>query len=295
MSAVQPTYGGQAVIEGVMMRGPRRMAVAVRRPDQTIAVRDTEVVPWSARWPFLKWPVVRGAVGVIEALALGLDALMYSANQVAETEEEQLTSGQMTLSMVMAVFLAVGIFVVLPTWAIHFLEPMITSSFMLNLVEGALRFVILTLYIMSISLMPDIRRVLQYHGAEHKVIHTIEAGQALTVDNARRFPTLHPRCGTSFLLFLALISVFVFAFTGWPNIWERLLVRLGFFPLVAGLAYEVIRLSGRAFRGECALWLKPFIAPGLWFQKLTTREPDDSQLEVAIVALEAAMEVNEHA
>ncbi len=282
--------GGQAVIEGVMMRGPRRTAVAVRRPDNSIVVRQQEAVPWGERWPILKLPFVRGTVAVAEALALGIDALMYSANQAVEDEGEQLTRGQMSLTMAVSVVLAVGLFVVLPTWLIHYLESAVKASFTLNLLEGLVRLGILAAYIVGISLLPDIRRVLQYHGAEHKVIHAWEAGDDLTVERARRYSTLHPRCGTSFLLLLALISVFLFAFTGWPNLWERLAVRLGFFPVVAGLAYEAIRLAGRRSRGGCPVWLRPFIAPGLWFQKLTTREPDDGQLEVAIAALEATLE-----
>lgn len=283
-------YGGQAVIEGVMMRGPRRVAVAVRRPDGTVLVSGREVVPWVERSAVLKLPVVRGAVALVEALALGLDALMFSANQVAENEEEQLSRGEMTITMVLAVLAAVLIFVLLPTWVVRFAEPRIESTFALNLLEGLVRLAILVAYIGAISVIPDIRRVLQYHGAEHKVIHTWEAGEELTVANARRHSPLHPRCGTSFLLFLALISVVVFAFTGWPNVWERLAVRLGFFPVVAGVAYEAIRLSGRLSRGGPPGWLLPFILPGLWFQKMTTREPDDAQLEVAIAALRATLE-----
>lgn len=283
-------YGGQAVIEGVMMRGPRKMAVAVRRPDNSIVVRREEVVAWGERWRILKFPFVRGVATVIEALVLGINALMYSANQAIEEEEERLTKGQMSLTLVVSAVLAIGLFVVLPTWLIHYLESTVRDSFGLNLLEGLLRLGILTGYIVGISLLPDIRRVLQYHGAEHKVIHAWEAGDELTVENARRYSTLHPRCGTSFLLLLALISVFLFAFTGWPSLWERLAVRLGFFPLVAGLAYEVIRLAGRRGRGGCPAWLRPLIAPGLWFQTMTTREPDDSQLEVAIAALEATLD-----
>ncbi len=290
MGAGRPVYGGQAVIEGVMMRGPRRVAVAVRRPDGSVFVSGRDVIPWGERWPLLKLPVVRGAVAVVEALVLGLDALMFSANQAAEEEEEQLTKGEMTITMVVAAAAAVIIFVLLPTWAVRFAEPLLHSSFARNLLEGVLRLLILGGYLAGISLMPDIQRVLQYHGAEHKVIHAWEAGDDLTVENARRYSTLHPRCGTSFLLFLALISIVVFALTGWPNVWERLAVRLGFFPVVAGVAYEVIRFSGRLSRGGSPAWLLPFILPGLWFQKMTTREPDDAQLEVAIAALRATLD-----
>lgn len=293
----QPSYGGQAVIEGVMMRGPRRMAVAVRRPDRSIVVREEEIVPWNERWPVLKLPIARGAAAVVESIALGLDAMMFSANQAAETEEDQLSRGEMTMTLLIAAGLAIFLFVLLPTWAIHFVEGRVHDPFQLNLLEGAVRFLILGAYLGGISLLPDIRRVLQYHGAEHKVIHAWEAGDELTVENARRYPILHPRCGTSFLFLLALLSVVVFAFTGWPNVWERFLVRLGFFPIIAGLAYEVIRFSGRAVRNGCPLWLKPLIAPGFWFQRVTARQPDDDQIEVAIAAMRAAVGgvVNERA
>lgn len=274
-----------------MMRGPRKMAVAVRRPDNSIVVHSREVLPWGERYPVLKLPLVRGVVAVIEALALGINALMYSANQAVGEDEEPLTRGQINLTMAVSIVLSVLLFVVLPTWLIHYLETTVENTFLLNLLEGFLRMGILAGYIFGISLMPDIRRVLEYHGAEHKVIHAWEAGDELTVENARRYPRLHPRCGTSFLLMLAMLSVFLFAFTGWPSLWQRLAVRLGFFPLVAGVSYEVIRLAGRKNPTGCPVWLRPFIAPGLWFQRMTTREPDEGQLEVAIAALGATLEI----
>lgn len=282
-------YGGQAVIEGVMMRGPERLAVAVRRPDRSIALRDEEMAPWTRRLPLFRLPVIRGAVTLGEALVTGVRALIFSTNEAAESEEEKLSEGETTLSLLAAVLAAVLLFVLLPTWVLRFAEHRVTGTFLLNLLEGGVRLALLVGYIAAISRVPDIRRVLEYHGAEHKVLHTWEAGEDLTVDNARRHSTLHPRCGTSFLMFLAVVSVIVFAFTGWPGLWERLAVRLGFFPLVAGIAYEAIRFSGRAARRGCPLWLAPLIWPGLQFQRLTTREPDDAQLEVAIVALRAAM------
>lgn len=282
-------YGGQAVIEGVMMRGPERLAVAVRRPDRSVTVRDEAMPPWTRRSPLFRLPVIRGAVTLCEALVTGVRALIFSTNEAAESEDEKLSEGETTLSLLVAVVVAVLLFVLLPTWALRFAEHRIASAFLLNLLEGGVRLALLVGYIAAISRVPDIRRVLEYHGAEHKVLHTWEAGEDLTVDNARRHSTLHPRCGTSFLMFLAVVGVIVFAFTGWPSLWERLAVRLAFFPLVAGIAYEAIRFSGRAARRGCPLWLSPLIWPGLQFQRLTTREPDDAQLEVAIVALRAAM------
>lgn len=282
-------YGGQAVIEGVMMRGPERMAIAVRRPDRSVAVRDEEMPPWTRRFSLFRLPVIRGAVTLCEALVTGVRALMFSTNEAAGSEDEKLSQGEATFSLFLAVSVAVLLFVLLPTWVLRFAEHRVAGTFLLNLLEGGIRLLLLVGYIAAISVVPDIRRVLEYHGAEHKVIHTWEAGEDLTVANARRHSTLHPRCGTSFLMFLAVVSVIVFAFTGWPSLWERLAVRLAFFPLVAGIAYEAIRFSGRAARGGCPLWLTPLIWPGLQFQRMTTREPDDEQLEVAIAALRAAM------
>lgn len=283
------TYGGQAVIEGVMMRGPRKLAVAVRRSDRSIVIKEDEIVPWNERRLVLRLPVVRGAVAVIEAVSLGVGALLFSANQAAESEEEELSKGEMFITTAVAVILAVFLFVLLPTWVTHFLESD-GNSVRLNLLEGGVRFGVLILYMFLIGLIPDIRRVLQFHGAEHKVIHAWEAGDELTIENVRPYSTLHPRCGTSFLFLLVLVSVLFFAFTGWPNVWQRLLIRLSFFPLIAGLAYELIRFSGRVARtGTVPFWLRPLIQPGLWFQRITTREPEDDQLEVAIAAMQAAV------
>ena len=281
------SYGGQAVIEGVMMRGPRRIAVAVRSPDQQVIVRKEEFLSWGERLPFLRLPFLRGVVSLIESLKIGLDALTFSANAAAP-EEEQMTPGQMTGTLFFSAAVAIIFFVVLPTLAVDYLKLAGLNPFMLNLSEGLLRIMILLGYIWSISLMPDIRRVLEYHGAEHKVINAYEAGEALTVDNARAQSRFHPRCGTSFLLFVAIVAILLFVLFGWPSFWERLLIRLALLPVVAGVAYEFIRLSGRSN----AAWLKPFILPGIWLQSLTTREPDDDQLEVAIRALKETMQEN---
>jgi len=179
----------------------------------------------------------------------------------------------------------VALFIVLPTWLVSLLDPLGLGPSVHNLIEGLLRLLILLAYVASIARMNDIRRVLEYHGAEHKVIHALEQGDQLTVAAVRPYPILHPRCGTSFLLLVALISVVLFSFFGWPGFWQRILVRLALLPVVAGVAYEFLRASGRS---RSPLW-RPVIAPGLWLQRFTTREPDDQQIEVAIRALEAVL------
>ncbi len=279
-------YGGQAVIEGVMMRGPDRLAVVVRRPDQSVVVREKQVVPWTERWRVLRLPLLRGAAVLTETLVAGIEALMYSA-EAAAGEEEKLSRFEVAVTFLVATVVAILLFLVFPTWLVKHAERLVGSPVVLNLLEGLVRLGVVVGYIVVISRLPDVRRLLQYHGAEHKVIHTWEAGEALTVDNARRHPTVHPRCGTSFLLLLVLVSIVVFAFAGWPNLWERLAVRLAFFPVVAGVAYEVLRFAGRTARRGWPWWLRPLIWPGLQFQRMTTAEPDDAQLEVAIVALQA--------
>lgn len=282
----RPMFGGQAVLEGVMMRGPRRYAVAVRRPDGSIALREQDVAPLGERWPLLKLPVIRGIAGLFQALALGLEALTFSASQLAETEEQKPGKWETGIAMVVAILAAVGLFVFLPTWLVRFFEGFVGGSLALNLLEGFIRFLVLLAYTVGISLIPDIGRVLQYHGAEHKAIHAWENGKPLEVASARPYPTMHPRCGTSFLLFLVILKSLIFAFMGWPDFWLRITMRLLFFPIVVGLAYEVVRVSGKLTLEGRGGWLQPIILPGLWFQRITTREPDDAQIEVALKALE---------
>jgi len=276
--------GGQAVIEGVMMRRGDSVAIAVRQPDNGIFVHRQKIRLASERWPALKLPILRGMVALVEALVLGVKALNISASVAMEDEEEELSDWQLGLTMALGLALGVALFILLPTVLVRLLtvgRP--GHPIMLNLFEGGLRIGIFIAYIYIISRLKDIRRVFQYHGAEHKVIFCHEAGQELTVANARTFPPLHPRCGTSFLLLVMAVSILLFSFFGWPNLWQRLLLRLSLLPLVAGLSYEVIRLAGRN-RFFCHL-----TTPGLWLQRLTTREPDDSQLEVALHALESVL------
>jgi uncharacterized protein YqhQ len=276
-------YGGQAVIEGVMMRGPTRMAVAVRRPDGEIAIHQQEITSITQRYPLLKLPVLRGMVAMVETLGIGLSALMYSANQ-AMPDEEQLSKRELTVTTVIGFALAIGIFVVVPTLITNWVKGWHPGAAIVNVVEGALRLGMFIGYLVVISFMKDIQRVYQYHGAEHKVINTYEAGDPLTVEYVRRHSREHKRCGTSFLLYVVVISILLFSAITIQSVWLRVLVRLAMMPLVAGVSYEFLRLMGRYDN-----WLTALLSrPGMWLQGLTTREPDDSQLEVAIAAFETA-------
>lgn len=279
-----PKVGGQAVIEGVMMRYREKMAIAVRKPDQEIFIHREALRPAGARYPALRLPVLRGMVAFVEALLLGVRALTISAGQAVPDEEEELSGWQLAMTVAVALLLAVSLFFMLPTVLVRLLAgPEPGSPVLLNLLEGIIRIGIFLSYIFLISRIKDIERVFQYHGAEHKAIFCFEAGKSLTVDNARTFSPLHPRCGTSFLLLVMAVSILLFSFFGWPGLLERLILRLTMLPIVAGLAYELIQLAGRQ-RFFCYL-----TAPGLWLQRMTTREPDDQQLEVALRALQSVV------
>ena len=277
--------GGQAVIEGVMMRGPGKIAVAVRQPDGEIIVDLQPTGTISDKYPFLKKPLLRGVVALYESLVYGMKALSYSA-QASGEDDEKLDSKEMAMTIAVSVCLAVILFIIIPTWSMKFLHTHIQSSIVLNLSEGILRMAIFLAYIGGISMMKDIQRVFQYHGAEHKTIYTYEAELELKVSNVRGFSTLHPRCGTNFLMIVMIISMFVFTFLGWPNLFERILSRIILMPVIAGVSYEIIRYAGQHID---KLWVRTAIWPGLCLQKLTTREPDDSQIEVAIAALKAVL------
>ena len=278
------TVGGQAVIEGVMMRGPKLTATAVRDPQGKIQVETKPVNSISDRFPLLKKPFLRGTVALIESLVIGMKSLSYSAKMAGE-EDEQLTDREMAGTIVFALVLASILFIAIPTGAAKLFHVVTADPVFLNLMEGCLRLVIFLLYIWGISRMKDIRRVFQYHGAEHKTIFCYEAGLPLTVENVQKFPRLHPRCGTNFLLIVMLVSIFVFAFLGWPSLWERIASRILLLPVVAGISYEIIRLAGRSRNS----FIQTAIKPGLWLQYLTTRPPEDDMVEVAIESLKAVL------
>ena len=276
--------GGQAVIEGVMMRGPGYMATAVRDPQGRIQVDKQTVHSIQDRFPILKKPMLRGTVALVESLVIGMRSLSYSA-KMAGDEDEQLSDKEMALTIVFALVLASVLFIAIPTGAAHLFSSVTDDPMWLNFMEGILRLVIFLGYIWGISRMPDIRRVFQYHGAEHKTIHCYEAGLPLTVANVQQFSRLHPRCGTNFLLIVMLVSIFVFAFLGWPNLWLRIASRVLLLPVVAGISYEFIRFAGRSK----SPMVQRAIKPGLALQYLTTRPPQDDMVEVAIESLKAVL------
>jgi uncharacterized protein YqhQ len=287
--------GGQAVLEGVMMRAPGAYAVAVRRKDGNVVTLRKNVVRLSDRYPALKTPVLRGVVVLFQSLALGIRALNFSAEQVLEEEAPRSTekssgSWAVFFSLVAALAFALGLFFYLPlllTDVLARLLPPLSGSVAYNLTEGFIRIALFIGYILAISALSDMRRVFQYHGAEHKVVSTYEAGEPLTVEFARRHSTLHPRCGTSFLLFVMMISILAFSLVPvTAPFWAKLLARFVLLPLIAGLSFELLRSSAKHRRH---LLYGLVITPGLWMQRLTTREPSDDQLDVAIAALRTAM------
>ena len=278
------TIGGQAVIEGVMMRGPELTATAVRTPEGKIEINSRPVNSISDRYPVLKKPLLRGCVSLIESLVIGIRSLGYSA-QMAGEEEEQLSDRELAGTIAFAFVLAAVLFIAIPTGAAKLFHSVTEDPVFLNLMEGLLRLFIFIAYIVGISRMKDIQRVFQYHGAEHKTIACFEAGEALTVENAMKHTRFHKRCGTSFLLIVMLVSIFVFAFLGWPSLIERIVSRIVLLPVVAGISYEIIRFSANS--DNCLLgWA---VKPGLWLQRLTTREPEPDMLEVAIESAKAVL------
>jgi uncharacterized protein YqhQ len=285
--------GGQAVIEGVLMRAPRAMAIAVRRPDGEIIVKRDTVIPLSERFPLVKLPLVRGAVALFTSLIIGMKALSFSANEaIAEGEEkEEMSSLAMGGTIAVALLFGILLFFILPLFLTKLLVPYIgDSNIVFNLVDGLIRVLVFLIYVYSISRMSDIQRVFQYHGAEHKSIFAFEAGISLTVENVKQFSRLHPRCGTSFLLIVMLVSIVVFSLI--PKAWPFYLKagsRIVLLPLIAGCSYELLKWSAKY---EKSRLVRILIAPGLALQKLTTREPDDAQLEVAIRSLEEALDEN---
>ena len=293
--------GGQAVLEGVMMRGVSVWAVAVRKPtddavegvDQTaegeIEVTSEPIVSWAKRHRVLRWPVIRGVVALGESLKIGFKALAISANAQLDPEEQEEIGGWMWgLTIALSLALAVGLFFVIPVGATSLIKDQLGSAFLFWLVEGVLRTAIFIGYILLISRLPDLRRVFEYHGAEHKTISCYEAEDRLIPSRAKLYSRLHPRCGTSFLLIVMVLAIFVFAPIGLPAWYWLLASRILGIPLIAGLSYEVIKWAGK---NRSKRWVRALMWPGLMLQNLTTREPDEAQLEVAIAALEAVLAV----
>jgi uncharacterized protein YqhQ len=282
--------GGQAVLEGVMMRGVSSWAVAVRKPADSapgqIEVQSFPLNSLAKRRRIYRWPVVRGVVALAESLGIGLRALGISANAQLPEEEQAISGGVWTGTVVVALVFAIGLFFVVPVGLTSLIKHQLGSSVLFWLVEGVLRTSIFLGYLLLLSRVPDMKRVFQYHGAEHKVISCYEAQDELTPERAKLYSRLHPRCGTSFLLIVMIMAIFVFAPVGLPAWWVLVLTRIVGVPLIAGLSFEVIKWAGRNRRRP---WVQAIMYPGLQLQKLTTAEPDLDQLAVAIVALQTVL------
>jgi uncharacterized protein YqhQ len=288
------TVGGQAVIEGVMMRSPAAVATAVRKASGEIVVTHRAFRGIAAKHRLLNLPILRGGINLIETLVLGMQSLTYTADQAAEEaapagaerrptpawQQQLMTTG----TLVVALAAGIGFFFYLPLVLTE--RTGVRGGVAFNLVDGAFRIVFFLVYLYGISLWKEMRRVFQYHGAEHKSIFVFESGLPLEPEMSKRFTTFHPRCGTSFLLLVMLTSIVVFSFLGRPDSVGERLVRLAFVPIIAGIAYELIKLSAKQ---ACQKWMRPLIAPGLWLQKITTKEPSLDQVEVAMAAINSCL------
>jgi uncharacterized protein YqhQ len=283
--------GGQAVLEGVMIRGVSTWAVAVRREDDgAVDVQSFPLVSWTKRSRLLRLPIVRGVVALAESLRIGFKALGISANAQLAEDEEPISGPMWALAMVLGLGLAVGLFFVVPVALTSLFKDQLGSALLFWLVEGVVRTAIFLAYLALLSRVRDLRRVFEYHGAEHKTISCFEAGEPLTAERAQRYSRLHPRCGTSFLLIVMIVAIFVFAPLGLPDWYLLVASRILGVPLIAGLSFEVIKFAGRNRRKG---WVRTLMWPGMQLQKLTTREPDLAQLAVAIAALEAVLAVED--
>jgi uncharacterized protein YqhQ len=296
--------GGQAVIEGIMMKNGDDYSIAIRKPDQEILVEKRKYVSFTKRYKIFGFPILRGMVVFLEAMILGMKILTFSA-EFFEVEEEQsnfekkmetkygkkkVNDFLIGLSIIIAVVFSVGLFIIFPLFISQLLQPILPSVRMVNLVDGLLRVGILLLYMSLITLMKDIRRVFQYHGAEHKTINCLEHEEELTVDNVRKHSRYHKRCGTSFIFLVVLISVGVLTIVNVETFLLRLGVRLLLMPFIAGISYEIIKMLGRS-DSKISMF---FSKPGMWLQKLTTSEPDDDMIEVAIASVNAVLPKEEN-
>ena len=324
------TIGGQALIEGILMRGPKDVAIAIRKKDNEIELKKMKLNTLGMRYKIFRLPLIRGVVGLVESLAFGIKALMYSAEffDVEEDEKEskstffyrllekiykdraeevydrinsKIDSGldklfkdkredvEIAITLIISLLLSIGLFMFLPTLITNIFKNIIHQPIIFNLVEGLIRIAIFLLYVVFASKVDEVGRVFEYHGAEHKTIHCYEYGDELTVENVKKYPILHPRCGTSFLFMVMIVSILVLSFFGWPDPIKRLLIRLVMLPVIAGISYEINRLIGKSSSPLAYV----ISYPGLFIQKIATvKEPDDSQIEVAIKALEAVLTGN---
>ena len=271
--------GGQAVIEGVMMKSKSNVAIAVRKPNKKIHVKVKKYNPLTRKNILLRIPIIRGFIELIDMMVIGIKALIYSAD-VAAGEDEKLTRGEVALTFVIATLFTIGLFIALPL----FIAKLFTqgTGILFDLIDGLLRLVIFLFYVYIISKMKDMKTVFQYHGAEHCAVHCYESGKKLTPENAIKYTTLHPRCGTSFLVIVIAISIIVFSFISDPRWYVKFISRVVLLPVIAGVGYELLKLSAKH---EKNLFVKAITKPGLWVQKLTTSRPSKKQIEVAIAAL----------
>jgi uncharacterized protein YqhQ len=282
-------YGGQAVIEGVMMRGQKTMVTAVRCPGGGLAM-DTQPLGGIYSGRLRRTPLIRGIIILIEVMVLGIKTLLYSANVSLEEEKAEISGWLVWLLVAASLGLAVALFFMAPLFLTNLLKPYITSSLVFSLIEGFIRAAIIVLYLGLIGLVPDIKRYFAYHGAEHKAVNAYEDGAPLEIEATRKYSTAHVRCGTSFLFVVLIIAIIVFALVGRPTLWLMVLSRVLLIPVIAALSYEVIYFSGRHTGNRL---VRAILSPGLWLQSLTTREPDDAKLEVALAALRRVVELDQ--
>ncbi len=296
------SIGGQALIEGIMMKGPDKIATAVRKPDGGIEVKESNINQIFKN-KFFKLPLIRGSFVLIDSLVTGVKELMYSAEFYGDDYEEDVfdkflkkvfkdkaDTAIIYASVIIALIFSVGVFILGPTLLTNLAKNVIHNTFLLNLTEGVIRVSLFVGYVYLVSKLEDIKRVFMYHGAEHKTIHCYEHKEELTVENVRKYSTLHPRCGTSFMINVMLISIIVFSFFGWPNPFMRLVIRLAMLPLIAGLSYELNKYVGRCEKENILTRIISY--PGFLIQKITTKEPDDSMIEVAIEAMKRVIPAN---
>jgi uncharacterized protein YqhQ len=292
MAEQKTYYGGQAVIEGVMMRGKNNMVTAVRRPNGEISLNPQQLNSiYTGKWR--KMPFVRGIIALIESMLLGIQTLMLSANVALEEEEEKMSGWILWVTIGAALVFSVGLFFLVPLFLTNFMKDRLAfleSTILFNIVDGVIRVTIFIIYLKLISLMKDIKRVFAYHGAEHKSINAYEAGAPLELDSVRPFSTANPRCGTSFLFAVLVIAIFVFSFVGTPAIIWLIISRIVLLPVIASLSYEFIFVTSRHCNNP---FMKVLLTPGLWLQSLTTRQPDDKQLEIGIAALKKVLEIEQ--
>jgi len=282
-------YGGQAVIEGVMIRGRKAAITAVRRPNGGLAMN---IQPLSAIYTgrMRKTPLIRGVIILIEAMALGIKSLLYSANVSLEEEETEISGKAIWLMITLALLLAIVLFLIVPLFLTRLINPYISSSLVFHLIEGLIRLAIFIAYLKLVGLLPDIKRVFTYHGAEHKAVNAFENGVPMEVAAVREYDTAHVRCGTSFLFVVLVIAIVVFAMVGRPALWLMVLSRILLIPVIAALGYELIHFGANHPKNTL---VRAVLAPGLWLQELTTEEPDDTQIEVALSALRKAVEIDQ--